>query len=103
MKTHILVALGCAFWLLPLAGLGAMTLVHGTPENGYGFHYEGSDFGYDLLLLFAIPLVMLALTTFLGWLHGRGRLTEAMTATSSVLAVFATVSWCATFFLIQSA
>jgi hypothetical protein len=103
MKTHILVALGCAFWSLPLAWLVTLTFVHGTPENGYGFHYEGSDFSYDLLLLLAIPLLMLALTAFLGWLEGRGRLTEVMTATSSVLAVLAAVSWCATLFLIQTA
>lgn len=103
MKTRILVAVGCAFWLLPLTWLLTMTLAHGTPENGYGFHYQGSGFSYALLLLFKIPLFMLALTTWLGWLARRGSLTETMTVTSSVLAVLAGVLWCATLFLTQSA
>jgi hypothetical protein len=103
MKTNILIALGCAFWLLPLTGLVTLTLIHGTPENGYGFHYEGRGFSYDLLVLFTIPLVMLALTILLGWLAKRGGLTATAIATSSVLAVFASFSWCGWLLHIQTA
>lgn len=97
MKTIILVAvvaLGCAFWLLPLSLLGGLAYRHGTPEDWYGFYYEGAGFSYDLLLLFGIPLLMLALTMWLGWRAKRGRLAGAMILASSFLAVFAGSVWC---------
>jgi hypothetical protein len=102
MRTYVLVALGCGFWLLQLAPLLTLTLLHGTPENGFGFHYEGFGFSYELLLLFAIPLLMLALTMVLGWLAMRGKLAGTMIAASSVLAVFAAFSWCVMFFQMQT-
>lgn len=101
MRTCVLVALGCAFWSLPLAFLLTLTLHDGTWENGYGFNYEGRGFSYDLLVLFAIPLLMLGWTMSLGWLSGRGRLTATLTVAYSVVAVLAGFSWCAWLILIQ--
>jgi hypothetical protein len=98
MKTFILVALGCAFWLFPLTLIVLLAIKLGTPQDWYGFYYEGYGFSYASVLLFGTPLLMIALTTLLGWLARRGRLAGKTIVASSVLAVLATFAWCATFY-----
>lgn len=55
MKTYILTALGCVFWLVSLS------LATGVFWE-YGFYEDGFGFNYDSLPLLGIPLLMIGFT-----------------------------------------
>jgi hypothetical protein len=88
MKTYPLVALGCLFWLFPLALATRWVLE-------YGFYEEGFGFDYDLALLLAVPIVMIALTLTLGWLANRCSIKWPAIVTASLASVCACLVWIA--------
>ena len=86
MKTYILTALGCLFWLAPL--LLALSFF-----QRFGFSEDGVGFNYDSLPLLGIPLSMIGLTLILARAARRRLLPGSVIVGSSSLAFIAAFFW----------
>jgi len=86
MKTYILSALGCIFWLAPLVVAASLFWRFGFYEDGFGFNY-------DSLPLLGIPLVMIGLTLILTRMARRQPLPGIVIVGSSSLAFCAAFFW----------
>jgi cytochrome bd-type quinol oxidase subunit 2 len=83
MRTYALVALGCAFWLFPLAAA--------IREIASGFHEADYGLSYENLWLLITPSLMIVLTLVLGWAAKRGKVRRRdiiISTLASVLACF---------------
>lgn len=87
MKTYVLSALGCLFWLAPL--LLALSFF-----QRFGFYEDGFGFNYDSLPLIGIPFSMIGLTLILARAARRRPLPGSLIVGSSSLAFIAAFFWC---------
>jgi len=86
MKVVLLTALGCIFWLFPLAAAVSLFWRFGVYEDGFGFNY-------DSLWLLGLPICMIAATLLLGYRAKRRPLPGVVIVGSSALAFVAAFCW----------
>lgn len=78
---YLIAALGCLFWMLPLAGAVARV-------KTYGFHQDG-------VWLLAIPAAMIVLTVGIGFVPPAHRAFGATLAAGTIAAFLAAFFWLA--------
>ena len=88
MRVIILTALGCLFWLMPLAAAVSVFRRYGLYQDGFGFNY-------DSLPLLGIPASMIGLTLLLAYLSNRRPLPGILIVGSSSLSFVAAFCWVA--------
>ena len=76
---YLIVALGCAFWMLPLAGAAERV-------RAYGFHEDAGP-------LLAIPIVMIVRTVGVGLVPPTHRVFGATLAVATIVALLAGFFW----------
>jgi hypothetical protein len=89
MRTYILSALGCVFWLVPLILATSLFWQYGFYEDGFGFNY-------DSLPLLGIPVSMTGLTLLLARFARHRPLPGIVPVGASLLAFCAAIFWLAT-------
>jgi uncharacterized membrane protein len=88
MRAFILSALGCLFWLVPLAQAASVL-------SQFGFYQDSHGFNTDSLPLLGIPLMMICLTVALCHLARTRPLPGVVIVASSTIAFVAAYCWLA--------
>ena len=86
MKIVVFTALGCLFWLIPLAAATRIFWRIGFYEHGFGFNY-------DSLPLIGLPICMIAVTLLLAYRAKRRPLSGVAIVASCSLAFVVAFCW----------